>query len=118
MPAGDRLQNRFMPDTRYPPSTLTASPRGIVKSPPPVDTTTVSPPPMRRSVASAPGSSRRHRQAVNAVTCWCMARARAVEPQWRANSRCTAAIWAIDAPIPPSSRGTASVNMPPARNSS
>ena len=62
---------------------------GCVKSPPPVDTSTVSPPATRFSVASAPGRPRRQRQAVNAVTWWCIDRARAVEPQCLASSRST-----------------------------
>ncbi len=44
-----------------------------------------------RKVASAPGMSRRYRHAVNDTTCWCMAVANAVEPQWKASSRWTIA---------------------------
>ncbi len=117
-PTGDWLANCLRPLTFQPPSTLTAVPFGWVKSPPPVDTSTVSPPATRLRVASAPGRPRRQRHAVKAVTWWCIDMARAVEPQCLASSRSTAAISAIDAPIPPSSLGTPSVSRPAWRSAS
>ena len=58
-PAGTWLQKDLRPETRNPPSTATARPRGRVKSAPPVETRTMPSSAIRRSVASAPGSPRR-----------------------------------------------------------
>ena len=106
-PTGTWLQKTLRPDTRNPPSTAVAVPRGWVKSAPPVDTRTMPSVAIRRSVASAPGSPRRQRHAVNSVTCMCIAEASAVEPQAWASSRWAIATSRIVPPRPPSSSGTA-----------
>ena len=117
-PTGTWLQNTLRPETRYPPSTGTAVPRGRVKSAPPVETRTSPSSAILRKVASAPGSPRRYRHAVNNVTCMCMADASAVEPHHRARWRCAIAVSRIVAPRPPSSSGTGRARYPDDRNRS
>ena len=83
-------------------------PLGWVKSEPPVDTSTIRSLTTRRSMASAPGISLRYRHAANSVMWRCMLTANAVEAQCLAISAWASATWAIVAPLPPSSAGTAS----------